>query len=145
MKRTALLDVNVLVALHWPAHEFHQAANEWLDRRGTAKWSTCPVTQLAFVRLLCSPAYTPDCLSPKHAADLLVQVVSHRHHEFWPDSLMVSRALEPRLPQLQGHRQITDCYLLALAAHRRGILATFDRGMRSLAAGTESYLEVIGG
>ena len=29
---------------------------------------------------------------------------------------------------LQGHRQITDAYLLALAHRRKGVLVTFDRG-----------------
>jgi predicted nucleic acid-binding protein len=32
-----------------------------------------------------------------------------------------------------GHRQFTDAYLLALASRRKGTLATFDRGLRSLA------------
>jgi predicted nucleic acid-binding protein len=34
---------------------------------------------------------------------------------------------------LQGYRQLTDAYLLALAHRRRGVLATFDRALRSIA------------
>lgn len=30
-------------------------------------------------------------------------------------------------------RQLTDAYLLSLAHHRKGVLATFDRGVRTLA------------
>ena len=36
-------------------------------------------------------------------------------------------------PRVQGDRQLTDAYLLALAHRRKGVLATFDRGLRSLA------------
>jgi predicted nucleic acid-binding protein len=35
--------------------------------------------------------------------------------------------------RLQGYRQLTDAYLLALARQRKGVLASFDRGLRSLA------------
>ena len=31
--------------------------------------------------------------------------------------------------RVQGHNQITDLYLLALAVHRRGCLASFDQGI----------------
>jgi len=34
---------------------------------------------------------------------------------------------------LQGYRQLTDAYLLPLAHRRKGVLATFDRELRSLA------------
>ena len=35
--------------------------------------------------------------------------------------------------RLQGYRQLTGAYLLALASRGKGVLATFDRGLRSLA------------
>jgi predicted nucleic acid-binding protein len=35
---------------------------------------------------------------------------------------------------LHGYRQVTDAYLLALAARRQGTLASFERGLRALAA-----------
>jgi hypothetical protein len=34
---------------------------------------------------------------------------------------------------LQGHRQITDAYLLGLAAHNKAKLATMDKGIIHLA------------
>jgi predicted nucleic acid-binding protein len=34
---------------------------------------------------------------------------------------------------MQGYRQITDAYLLGLAIHNKGKLATLDRGIRHLA------------
>ncbi len=45
---------------------------------------------------------------------------------------------------LQGYRQLTDAYLLALANRRKGVLAAFDRGVRSLAGDTfASALEIV--
>ena len=45
---------------------------------------------------------------------------------------------------LQGHRQLTDAYLLALASRHKGVLATFDRGLRTLAAQAfGSALEIV--
>ena len=35
--------------------------------------------------------------------------------------------------RLQGFKQLTDAYLLAVAHRQRGVLATFDRGLRTLA------------
>ena len=35
--------------------------------------------------------------------------------------------------RLQGPKQITDAYLLALAVHRKGTLVTFDYRMEPLA------------
>ena len=35
--------------------------------------------------------------------------------------------------RLQGYKQLTDAYLLAVAHRRRGVLATFDRRLRTLA------------
>jgi hypothetical protein len=41
----------------------------------------------------------------------------------------------PLAAQLQGHRQLVDAYLLGLARRRRGALASFEGGLRSLASG----------
>jgi predicted nucleic acid-binding protein len=50
-----LLDVNVLLALAWPNHQFHAAAlRELQPRRG--RWATCALTQLGFIRLSSNPA-----------------------------------------------------------------------------------------
>jgi uncharacterized protein len=46
---------------------------------------------------------------------------------------------------LQGHRQITDAYLLGLAIHNRGKLATLDRGILQLAGSDfAGHVELIG-
>jgi uncharacterized protein len=130
---TALLDLNILTALLWPAHEHHDAAHRWFGSREDARWATCPLTQLGFVRLVASPGFSRDALSPLAAVALLHDNLSHKGHEFWSENLQVPAVVKGLESAVQGHRQLTDAYLLALAARRRGVLATFDRGLRTLA------------
>jgi uncharacterized protein len=70
--------------------------------------------------------------------------LTHATHEFWTETPQVPAAIKGMDPRLQGYRQLTDAYLLALAQHRKGVLATFDRGLRSLAGEVfGSALEII--
>jgi len=142
--KTALLDVNILTALLWPAHEHHARAHRWFGHRGDAGWATCSLTQLGFVRIVSNPAFSTDALSPAGAVELLAANLSHGAHEFWTENLPVPAALKGMETGLQGYKQLTDAYLLALASRRSGVLATFDRGLRDLAGATfEPALEVV--
>jgi toxin-antitoxin system PIN domain toxin len=131
--KAALLDINILTALLWPAHEHHEAAHRWFGRRADAPWATCSLTQLGFVRIVSNPAFSRDALSPVEALALLGENLAHPGHEFWTDSLQVPNAVKEVEARLQGYRQLTDAYLLAVAHRRKGVLATFDRGLRTLA------------
>jgi len=96
------------------------------------------------VRIISNPAFSRDALSPPDAAALLAANLSHANHEFWPDTLQLATAIKGMELRLQGYRQITDAYLLALANRRKGVLATFDRGLRSVAGDAfGSALEVV--
>jgi toxin-antitoxin system PIN domain toxin len=130
--KTALLDLNILTALLWPTHEHHDAAHRWFVARAEAPWATCLLTQLGFVRLVSNPAFSGDALSPVEALALLAENLTHAHHQFWSESLEVPGAVKEMEEQLQGYRQLTDAYLLALAHRHKGVLATFDRGLRTL-------------
>ena len=131
--KTALLDLNILTALLWPAHEHHEAAHRWFSGRGNARWATCSLTQLGFVRIVSNPAFSRDALAPADAVALLRDNINHSGHEFWADSLQLPAAVQAVASSLSGHRQLADAYLLALANRRKGILATFDRSLVSLA------------
>ena len=50
-------------------------------------------------------------------------------HKFWPDDLSLSddSMFEPAL--IAGSRQVTDVYLLGLAAHHKATLVSFDRSL----------------
>jgi uncharacterized protein len=131
--KAALLDISILTALLWPAHEHHDVAHRWFGRRANAPWATCSLTQLGFVRIVSNPAFSRDALSPVDALSLLGENLSHPAHEFWSDSLQVPAAVKDLEARLHGYRQLTDAYLLALAYRRKGVLATFDRGLRTIA------------
>lgn len=128
-----LLDLNILTALLWPAHEHHDAAHRWFADRGNAPWATCPITQLGFVRIVSNPAFSRDALTTAAAVALLADNLAHEGHVFWMEDLQVQDAIKGMEPRLHGYRQLTDAYLLALASRRKGALATFDRGLISLA------------
>lgn len=129
----ALLDVNVLTALLWPDHEHHEKAHHWFHARSDRRWATCVLTELAFVRLTSNPAFSRKALSPAAALSLLAKNLAHPTHEIWTDNASITTTLETLHTRLQGHQQLTDAYLLALAHRHRGVLATFDHGARSLA------------
>lgn len=131
--KTALLDINILTALLWPAHEHHEVAHAWFGDRADAPWATCSLTQLGFVRIVSNPSFSRDALSSVEALALLAENLAHPGHQFWTDSLQVPTAVKGMEVRLQGYKQLTDAYLLAVAHRRKGVLATFDRGLRTLA------------
>jgi predicted nucleic acid-binding protein len=88
---------------------------------------------MAFVRIVSNPAFSTDALAPVEALSLLARNLIHPAHEFWPDDVGLVEALGSSAPRLQGHRQLTDAYLLGLASRRQGALASFDAGLRTLA------------
>ncbi len=133
--KPALVDANLLIALLWPAHEHHEAAHRWFKAGQGRRWATCPLTELAFVRIVSNPAFSREALGPAEALTLLQRNLAHPGHVFWPDDLGLANAVGRVAGRLQGHRQLTDTYLLALAARRKGVLATFDSRLRGMATG----------
>ena len=129
----ALLDVNVLVALLWPAHEGHERAQNWFARNAGGGWATCPMTQAGFLRIVSNPAFSRDAVTPKEAIQLLAANMQHRAHQFWADEIDVVEAMVPFAERLKGHQQVTDAYLLGMAIKSDGVLVTFDRGLRYMA------------
>lgn len=129
---TALLDVNVLVALLWPAQESHAKVQNWFKRRCSEGWATCPQTQAGFVRIVSNPAFSPSAVSPGEAAQALKKSLAHPNHEYWPADASYLTAIEPFGSQIVGHRQVSDAYLLGLAIHHKGKLVTMDRGIQEL-------------
>ena len=71
-------------------------------------------------------------MSPRDALDVLSGSLRHPAHRFWTEDIAVADALAVFGPRLLGHQQITDAYLLGLAIHKKGRLATFDSSVSSL-------------
>ena len=129
-----LLDLNVLLAIAWPNHQFHSTAISALSP--PTRWATCALTQLGFIRLSSNPAVIPTAKSPHEAVQLLAQLVADSFHVYLAS--LPAPALEDwrdAFSHLLGHQQVTDAYLLRLAAASDAILVTFDHRLESLAGG----------
>jgi toxin-antitoxin system PIN domain toxin len=127
LRRAALLDVNVLVALFDPDHVHHEAAHDWLARSRTDGWATCPLTENGLVRILSNPAYGSTAELPASIVTRLKAFCQSGGHVFWPDEISLREARRFNWTSRASHGNLTDIYLLALARHRGGRLATFDR------------------
>jgi uncharacterized protein len=123
-----LLDVNVLIALAWPSHQFHEAATRRLERK-EQRWATCAITQLGFIRLSSNPTVVQAAVAPSQAAALLVQMVADRWHTYLQLSPAPVGAASV-FDKVLGFRQVTDAYLIAVARNHGARLLTFDARLR---------------
>src|SRR5689334_18268084 len=119
-----LLDLNVLLAIAWPNHQFHVTARHRLEP-ATARWATCALTELGFIRLSSNPAAVSPAVTPAQAAAMLAAMVSdpwHVYLEVLPSPVGTRSALTSIL----GSKQVTDAYLLTLARRHEATFVTFD-------------------
>jgi uncharacterized protein len=86
------------------------------------------------VRISSNPAIIADAVSPAEALKVLLAITRVSGHKFWPQAVALDQIEEMHNLSIVGHRQVTDGYLLGLARHHKGRLATFDRGLKELAA-----------
>jgi uncharacterized protein len=120
-----LLDVNLLIALLDEWHPHHSASLAFFPTAQAQGWATCPITENGFLRILGHPAYRDGPGTAEAARELLVELCASPGHQFWADDATLRDAR--LLAKLPASGQLTDAYLLALAADRGGQLATFDR------------------
>lgn len=140
-----LLDANVLIAMIDQDHVHHDYAQSWFAETVTEGWATCPITEMAFLRIAGRASYQLPG-GPADMADILRQVRARAGHIFWPDAISLVASPNVDTSRLTSHGQVTDAYLLALAAHNNGQLATFDRRLSTAAvAGGASALHLIRG
>jgi uncharacterized protein len=137
-----LPDVNVLIGLAWPNHQFHSVALRMLAA-STDRWATCALTQLGFIRLSSNPAVSPAAKSPSEAAALLEAMTGDALHVYL-ESLPAPVASRRHFEKVLGHKQVTDAYLLALARRYNATFVTFDTRLTEL-AGPETRIQVLGG
>ena len=125
----ALLDVNVWVALFDDAHQFSGRANAFIETPGV-QIATCPLVENGVIRVLSLPSYgRKGGLPIQRVRDQLRSACAVLDHVFWPDDISLRDSTLVDFGRVQGHNQITDLYLLALAVHRGGCLASFDQAI----------------
>lgn len=142
-----LLDTNLLIALLWPSHASHEVAVKWFARHRGKGWATCPLTQAGFVRIVSNPGFSRDAVQPRDAIRVLSANTAATDHVFWGQDLPLAEGVSFAGIRLMGHQQVTDAYLLGLAVHRGGMLATLDGRIAALTepGGAErKALEIVG-
>lgn len=106
-------------------HIHHELAHEWFGKTGRKAWATCPLTQNGFVRIASHPKYPNRPGDVRAVCSILVQICESPGHHFWAEDLSLLDVLNP--DAVISHAQITDVYLLGLAVHKQGNLATLDQ------------------
>ena len=122
----ALLDINVLIALHDRDHVHHQRAALWFEAHVAHGWASCPLTQNGCLRIMSQPGYS----SPQPLATLVQMLQSSTAssiHQMWADDISLLDAQHFHHAHIHSHIQLTDLYLLALAVKNGGRLVSFDQ------------------
>ena len=139
-----LLDANLLLALCDPMHAHHNVAHRWFGATGRQAWATCSLTENGFVRIASHPKYPNRPGDVATVLSILQQFCGAEGHHFWSEDVTLRELLLPAAVITSG--QITDIYLLGLAVHEGGKLATFDQNIpvTTVQGGAET-LELISG
>lgn len=119
-----LLDVNAVIALIDPLHVHHDRAHRWFAARGDGAWHTCPIVQNGVVRVVSHPKYANTQPAPVVLASL-GSLAARAGHVFLPDTVSLLDS-SVHTERLLASSQVTDTYLLHLAASNDALLATFD-------------------
>jgi uncharacterized protein len=124
----ALLNVNVLIALLDSDHASHDTAIHWFAKHAREGWASCPITQNGCIRIMSNQGY-PNPLPVQAVIGRLAEACDEDIHEFWPNEVSLLDSDVVDSTRIQGPRQLTDIYLLALAVQHEGRLVTFDNGI----------------
>ena len=142
----SLLDISVILALLDVDHVFHRSAHAWWKTERKKGWASCPLTENGVVRIMTQPSYAePDRYSATDVISLLNGFANDTDHLFWADDISLLDESRFESKRILGPKQLTDIYLLGLAASNGGRLVTFDRRVTPAAvpAASEENLFVI--
>jgi toxin-antitoxin system PIN domain toxin len=139
---TYLLDINLLLALGDPMHVHHEAAHSWFVEIGGRAWATCPLTENGFVRIASHPRYPNRPGDVAAVLGILRQFCAIEGHRFWSEDISIRDLIRPGA--IVTHAHVTDIFLLGLAVHNAGKLATLDQRLPVTAVhGGPAALELI--
>ena len=129
----ALPDVNLLIALAWSNHPYHEAAHRWFSQFSAAGWATCLLTQAGFLRLSLNPQVVGVSIDCTAALALLTGLVGHPHHQYMETAPSLTAVPFADLAsRIMGYRQVTDATLLHLARTHGAKLVTFDKPVAAI-------------
>ncbi len=122
----ALLDVNVLIALHDRDHVHHERAARWLETHVADGWASCPLTQNGCLHIMSQGGYSNPQTLPV-LTTMLRQSTATEFHTLWSDDISILDSARFNHGHMHSPRQLTDLYLLALAVKNAGRLVSFDQ------------------
>ncbi|HEX4227222.1 MAG TPA: TA system VapC family ribonuclease toxin [Bryobacteraceae bacterium] len=127
----ALLDVNALIALVDSDHIGHQAIRKWFTANHKSGWATCPLTENGMVQVLSQETYPSGKRTPAEVIQVLnaLKAAFQDSYQFWPDDISLADSAIFDSTLVAGARQVTDVYLVGLAAKQKGTFVSFDRSL----------------
>jgi toxin-antitoxin system PIN domain toxin len=141
----SLLDVNALIALVDADHVHHGAMQRWFLAQAKKGWATCPVVENGIVRVVSQPVYPSGQRSPQEVVRTLrrLKLTRPQSHQFWADEISLTDESLFRAEFILAPRQVSDAYLLGLAAKHGGTLLSFDRSLpwQAIRGGTAALLQ----
>lgn len=141
----SLLDVSTLIGLVDSSHVGHGAIRKWFMQHYRAGWATCPLTENGMLRILSQAAYSGGKRTPTEVVQILnaLKGAFGEFHQFWLDDISIADASVFDSALIAGPRQITDTYLLGLAARHKGTLVSFDRSLtwQAVRGGSERLVQ----
>jgi toxin-antitoxin system PIN domain toxin len=135
-----LLDVNALVALAWDSHVHHAVMRRWFGDRAADGWATCPITESGFVRVSSNPKVLPQPIATGAARGVLSALRGLGGHRFLSDDVSLT---DDDVPEIAGHRLVTDVHLLVLARRAGARVLTFDAGLARVAGSDAELLRAL--
>ena len=123
--------MNALIALVDSDHVSHTVMTRWFRQSHRAGWATCAITENGMVRVLSQPSYASGRRTPAEVIEVLTALKSafEESYEFWNDDISLSDSAIFDTALIGGSRQVSDAYLLGLAAKRSATLVSFDRSL----------------
>ncbi|MDR2702729.1 MAG: PIN domain-containing protein [Cellulomonadaceae bacterium] len=120
MKKTVLLDANVLIALFQTGHSHHRIIQDWFSLEKPL-FATTPITEGSLARYIYRIGGNSTDISR-----LLAALENDPNHVFWPDNIPMTAV---DFTNIFGHKQVTDAYLAELARFHNAKIATVDFGL----------------
>jgi predicted nucleic acid-binding protein len=120
---TILLDSDALIALAFKDHVHYKAVYSWF--RSIRHFAVCPITQGALARYI----YRVSGKDSEGVRAAMEWLAESDGFEFWPDDISYQVA---DLSRVTGYKQVTDAYLVGLAAAHQGRLATLDKSLANV-------------
>ena len=113
-----LLDVNLILASRWTTHAQHLTAKAWLD--SVDEFYCCPITELGFVRISLSVAYSATW---DETQESLKALHDRSNYRFLADDV------DGAAPPETGSKDTTDAHLVTLAKQSGLKLASLDSNL----------------